>query len=197
MEMTTDLKLVRGATDADEALLDMLRLDPTKIEAAVKVPISLQVRKPQKHDFVRVHPDIELPVFAIELKDDDAGFYLVAGNMAAQLSEEAAAYVLRPYVNRAGVLRLWPIRLPGADGKINRWHATAATAAAHAMKRWTRVTANRSAGEYEIFDAQNQPPDPDWPDLTLPDMLRLAFTDRGMVIQDAEHPVVRQLAGRL
>src|SRR4051794_2269597 len=142
----SDLKLIGANPDPDEALLNMLRLDPAKVEAAVKVPISLQVRKPQKHEFIRVHPDLELAVSAIELKDDDVGFYLVAANMAAALSEESAAYVLRPYVNRAGVLRLWPIRLPGSDGKVNHWHHTAATAAAHAMKRWVRVTANRSAG---------------------------------------------------
>jgi hypothetical protein len=83
------------------------------------VPISLQVRKPPKHEFIRVHPTLEINVSAIEMKDDDGALYLVAADMAAQLSSEAAAYVLRPYVNRAGVLRLWPIRLPRPDGKVN------------------------------------------------------------------------------
>jgi hypothetical protein len=177
--MSTELKIVPISTDQDEALLAELRLDPAKVEAAVKIPISLQVRKPPKHEFIYVRPDIEFHVSAIELKDDEVGFYLVAANKMAALSNETASYVLRPYVNRAGILRLWPIRLPDPDGKINRWHQTAAIAASHGMKAWVRVTANRAAGEYEVYEATNQPPPPEWPTITLPEMLRLAFTDRG------------------
>ena len=196
--MTTELKVVSSTADQDEALLATLRLDPAKVEAAVKIPISVQVRRPSKQEFIRVHPQLEINVSAIELKEDsDGGLYLVAANMAAALSGEANAYVLRPYVNRAGVLRLWPLRLPDPDGKQNPWHRTAAVAAIKAMGGWVRVTANRSAGEYEVFVAPNQPPPPEWPETSFPDMLRLAFTDRGRVIQDAEHPVVKQLLGRL
>ena len=65
------------------------------------------------------------------------------------------------------------------------------------LKKWIRVTASRSLGGYRIFEAANQPPDPEWPPLTFPEMLRLAFTERGRVIEDHEHPVVKQLLGRL
>ena len=153
----------------------------------------------RKHEFIRVHPHLEINVSAIELKEDsDGGIYLVAANMAAALSGEANAYVLRPYVNRAGVLRLWPLRLPDPDGKQNPWHRPPPRSPpSKRWEGWIRVTANRSAGEYEVFEAPNQPPPPEWPATSLPDMLRLAFTDRGRVIQDAEHPVVKQLLGRL
>jgi hypothetical protein len=197
--MNGDLELVTSPNlDPDEALLATLRLDSAQTEAAVKVPITLQCRKPPKHEFIRVHSILELTVSAIELKDDaDGGFYLVATAMAAALSDEAKPYVLRPYVNRGGVLRLWPIRLPDPDGRVMEWHRSAAVAASLAMRRWIRVTANRSLGAYEVFEAAAQPPDPEWPEMSLADMMRLAFTERGRVIQDQEHPVVKQLLGRL
>ena len=197
--MNGDLKLVNAPNlDPDEELLATLRLDPAQTEAAVRVPITLQCRKPPKHEFIRVRPDLELTVSAIELRDDaDGGFYLVAAPMAAALSDEAKPYVLRPYVNRGGVLRLWPIRLPDPDGRVMEWHRSAAVAASIAIKRWVRVTANRSLGAYEVFEAATQPSEPEWPDMSLADMIRLAFTGRGRVINDPEHPVVKQLFGRL
>jgi hypothetical protein len=60
-----------------------------------------------------------------------------------------------------------------------------------------RVTANLSLGAYEVREALKPPPDPEWPDLTLPDMIRLAFKDRGRIICDAEHSVVKRLLGSL
>jgi hypothetical protein len=88
--MNGDLKLVNAPDlDPDEELLATLRLDPAQTEAAVRVPITLQCRKPPKHEFIRVRPDLELTVSAIELRDDaDGGFDLVAAPMAAALSDE-------------------------------------------------------------------------------------------------------------
>src|SRR3954451_7335781 len=190
------LKVINN--DPDEELLAKLRLDPTQVEAAVKVPISLQCSKPPKQEFIRVHPELELTVGAIELKDEsDGGFYVVTSPMMASLGEEAKGYSLRPYINRTGTLRLWPIRLPDPDGRVNEWHRTAAIAASFATTRWVRVTANRNLGGYEVFEATHQPPAPEWPELSLADMLRLAFRSQGRVIEDADHPVMKQLLGQL
>jgi hypothetical protein len=65
------------------------------------------------------------------------------------------------------------------------------------MKQWVRVTADREAGGYQVHAAANQPPEPEWPDLSLADMLRLAFASQGRIIDDPDHPVIKQLLGRL
>jgi len=141
---------------------------------------------------------LELNVAAIELKDEsDGGFYVIVPGMMAALGEEVHSYCLRPYINRSGSYRLWPLRLPGPDGRTNEWHRTAAIAAAIAMKKWVRVTANRNLGGYEVYEAAIQPPDPEWPELTLDEMLRLAFSAQGRIIEDMDHPVVRALLGKL
>jgi hypothetical protein len=117
--------------------------------------------------------------------------------MTEALGDEAKSFCLRPYINRAGTLRLWPIRLPDTDGRVNEWHRSAAIAASAAMKQWVRVTADRDAGGYKVNAAAIQPPEPEWPDLSLAEMLRLAFASQGRIIDDPDHPVVKQLLGRL
>ena len=59
-------------------------------------------------------------------------------------------------INRQGVLFLWPIRLPGADGKIDDWSRSAMDAADEAKSRWVRVTSNMSLGAYEVAVASGQ-----------------------------------------
>ena len=184
--------------EPDEDLLASVRLDPRQVDATVKIPLTLQCQKPSKHDFIRVHPVLRLDVGAVELKDeDDGGLYLVVAPLIPELGEEVKSFTLRPYINRSGILRLWPLRLPGPDGRVNEWHRTAGVAADIATRKWVRVTANRSLGAYEVFEAVKSPPDPEWPDLDLAEMIRVAFENRGRIIRDMQHPVVKRLFGSL
>ena len=47
-----------------------------------------------------------------------------------------------------------------------------------ATRRWIRITANLSLGAYEVFEAAANIPEPTWPDLSFPDLLKIAFRDR-------------------
>ena len=81
-------------------------------------------------------------------------------------------------INRQGVLFLWPVKIPGSDGKILVWHTSSADACALAMQRWVRVKANMSLGAYEFYKAPGKIPDPVWPELTYQEILKIAFRDR-------------------
>jgi hypothetical protein len=181
------------------SLIESLRLAPAATDGVTaKLPITIPVGKPGKHDWIRVHPDMELPVSAIHLKEDrENGFYVIGRDMAGMLGAEASNFTLYPFVNRLGVLRLWPVALPDPDGRQNEWHRTAAVAAAMARKAWIRVVANMSLGGNEIITTCMAIPDPVWPDLDLEAMLKIAFADRGKIIESADHPVVKLLQGRL
>ena len=96
-------------------------------------------------------------------------------------------------MNRQGVLTLWPIRLPGEDGRIDHWSKSAMQAADRGSKQWVRVTANMSLGAYEMFTSEANIPEPNWPDLTLKQMLHIAFKD--YMIKDMDHPVLKRLRG--
>ena len=144
-----------------------------------------------------MHPDPAYrltPAGIIELRDDRET-YLVLPSMAADLAGEIAVATLFLTINRQGVVHLWPVKLPGPDGKHNEWHRSAAEAADVAMKRWVRVIANMSLGAYEVFVARGQSPDPTWPDLPLSEILKIAFRDR--IIDRPDHPLVKQLRGAI
>src|SRR5215203_123371 len=49
--------------DPEEELLASLRLDPTQADAVAKIPVTLQTRKPLKHEFIRVHREWALNVW--------------------------------------------------------------------------------------------------------------------------------------
>ena len=181
---------------ADPFDLAALRLDQSFVQAAgaQKLLLTVPVRKPNRQDFVRVHPgaDYRENLAVIELKDDRE-IYLLVPEVARNLPGEFAMVTLYTAINRQGVVFLWPVKLPGADGKIMAWHTSAAAAAELAVTRWVRVTANMSLGAYDTFVAVATIPDPEWPKYTFKELLRVAFKDR--LVADLDHPLVKGLRG--
>ena len=53
-------------------------------------------------------------------------------------------------VTRQGAVFLWPLALPGADGRMNDWWKTARQAAELAKSKWVRVAADMALGAYRI-----------------------------------------------
>ena len=179
--------------------LAALRLDQTFTDgtAVKKLLTTVPVRKPNRQDFVRVHPDPAyrlMPAGIIEMKDERE-FYLVTPAMASDLVGEMAVYTIYTAINRQGVLQLWPVRLPSADGKHSTWHRSSGDAAELAMHRWIRMTANLSLGAYEVFEAAANIPDPAWPELPFNELVKIAFRDR--IVDRPDHPVILQLRGAI
>jgi hypothetical protein len=161
-----------------------------------KALLTVPVRKPGRQDFFRVHPgeDWRLVTVILELKEERET-YLVDRNLWGELPGELIPKVLYTVINRQGVLTLWPIRLPGEDGRHDEWNRSALEAAEIAQKQWIRVAANMSLGAYEVYQASAEIPEPEWPDTTFQEILRVAFKDR--FIDSASHPVVRRLRGEI
>jgi hypothetical protein len=173
-----------------------LRLSQSFIETAgvKKLITTVPVRKPNKQDFIRVHPSeaYRSAVALIELREDRE-IYVVSPRIAHELSGEFFSAMLYTAINRQRVVFLWPARLPGDDGRSLAWHESAQTAAQKAMVSWVRVVANMSLGAYEILEASSTIPDPEWPDISFDELIRIAFKDR--VIYSLDHPVVKRLRG--
>src|SRR4051794_13958551 len=149
-----------------------------KNEEPKKLLTQVPVRKPDRQEFVRVHPDPDrrLTTTILELKEDSK-IYLVAPELRAELSNEITLVILYQTINRQGVISLWPCRLPSSDGKTNPWNRSALEAAEHATKRWTRVASSKELGAYEISEAVSDLPEPKWPDISLQELLKIAFKD--------------------
>jgi len=178
--------------------LSKLRLDQNFVETAgvKKLLTSVPVRRPSPQDFVRVHPDAGFRenIAIIELKDDRE-IYLIPPAVASDLPGEFAMASLFTAINRQGVVFLWPVRLPAPDGRVNEWHRSLNEAAERSMSRWIRVKANMALGAYEMFEATASIPDPKWPAVTFPELLRIAFRHR--LVTDLDHPVVKRLRGEV
>lgn len=179
--------------------LDRLRLTQDFAAGASVKPVltTVAVRKPNRHEFVRVRAGeawrFQTGTFT---QKDSRETYLVAPELWPTLPGEVQPTLLVIVMSRlSAVPFVWPLTLPGADGRPNRWHESAIEAARLAESQWVRVVADMSAGFYVPYAAQGDLPEPGWPDVTLPELLRLAFGQR--FIADVSHPVLRQLRGEV
>jgi hypothetical protein len=163
-----------------------------------KALLSVPVGKPDPAKFVRVHPDpaYRLQTLVIELKSERE-IYLVNPALWPELAAESTFGPRAFYtaMDRQNNLFFWQIKLPGPDGKIDEWNRTALEAANLAVKSWVRVAANRARGAYDVFQATGQLKDPEWPNVPLKDILRIAFKDKR--IDTFDHPVLRKLRGEV
>ena len=121
--------------------------------------------------------------------------FLLDPEIRPHLPGEIVPVALFTTVNRQGVLTLWPVRLPGEDGRHDEWSRSALEAVETAKSRWIRVVANMSLGAYEIYEASANLPEPEYPDHTFREILEIAFKDR--FIRGLDHPVVRRLRGEV
>lgn len=176
--------------------LDKLRLSQDfSTEIGVKKIITtVPCRKPNRQEFVRVrsgeHWRFETAVFEDKSARET---YLVASELRSEIADEIYPVCLFTTVTRQGDLFLWPVRIPGIDGKTNSWNDSSLAAALKAEAAWIRVVANMRVGYYDTFEAAGSLGDPEWPDLSFEELLRLSFRDR--FLEDFDHPVLRSLRG--
>jgi hypothetical protein len=161
-----------------------------------KVLTTVPVRKPNRHEFVRVRSGetwrLQTAVFEDRIGRE---LFLVDRSLWAELAGEIYGVWLFLAINRQGDVFLWPVKLPASDGRSNSWNDSALAAANMAEARWIRLAANMAAGMYDTFEAAGELSEPTWPELSLTDLLRLAFKDR--FILAADHPVLKSLRGEL
>jgi hypothetical protein len=167
--------------------------------AAVKPVItSVAVRKPNKHEFVRIRPGAEWRFeTGCFIEKETRETYLVTPELWPAMPGDVTPTALVLAVSRNSPIPfLWPLTLPSSDGRPNRWHESGIEAARLAESQWLRTEADMSAGMYVPRVAAAKLPEPEWPvDLTMNDFLRLAF--QGRFIRDLSHPCLQRLRGEI
>jgi len=189
-------ELVASARPAFD--IDALRFDASfEQRAGIERPlVTVPVRKPNRHEFVRVHPDADMAIDLglLRLKDDRDEHFLIAPSMYGALQQELRPTRLYLVVSTAGVAFVWPIALPRADGKTDPWSESAMICAEMAKSAWTSCRSNTSLGAYEPFVATADYGKAAWPKKPLAEILEIAF--RGRIIDSAVHPIFLRLQGR-
>jgi hypothetical protein len=193
---TMTIKILKPTATDDPFHPDNVRASQSFIDSAgvKKLLTTVPVHKPKRQDFIRVHPDADYRVdVAIIEVEEDRESYLVTPNAAVDLQNELQCKTLFTAMNRQGVVFLWPVIITTADARILEWHRSARETAETAMHKWVRVQANISLGAYEMWPAGGSIPDPEWPDVSFAELLRIAFRER--FIDRLDHPVVKRLRG--
>lgn len=159
-----------------------------------KIITRVPVRKPNKTDFFRVRPGEEwrFQTMILEIKDEGETYVLMP-EVWGVIQELLRPAMLHVGIDRRNNVFLIPIPLPGDDGRRNSWHQSLAGIVEQAEDKWVRIAANKGVGGYDVFRADAKLPEPEWPDLTLAELMEIAFRDK--IIASAEHSIIRQLLG--
>jgi hypothetical protein len=160
---------------------------------------NIPVDKPTTEAWFRVHPDTNeqgeemfFDTYLLHVKNGpDRGVYQISASPLPLLSGER---LLKPTrlvlcIDRQGELRLWPLRLPGPDGREDDWMSSALAVAEQAKLQWVRMVAGGNG--YTSLTTSAAIPEPVWPRKTLDDLLELAFRKRR--IASETDPVLRRL----
>lgn len=176
-----------------------LRLGPDAAAGAIGVKrkiLTMKVGKPDKMEFCRVHPEQSMRIDTAIVEDKtNREAYLVAPAMWSELPDFITLVRLCVSVNRHGTPFLWSAKLPDPNGRPMDWHTSMLEAQELAIKSWVRVQADMSAGSYAVFEATGNLPEPAWPELSLQEMLRLAFKTR--FIDSMNHAFLQELFGEV
>jgi len=174
-----------------------LRVTPEAPGVSIrKVITTVSCRKPGRQEFIRVHADEEWRLDTLFLEDKEGReYYLVAPGLRDYVMQDAFIARLTTAVTRSGDLFLWLLKLPGPDGKSNRWNDSALAAAQLAETKWVRVVSNLPSNCYDVFEASGIKIEPNWPDLSFQEILKLCFKDR--FIDSPDHPFLKKLRGEV
>jgi hypothetical protein len=190
--------------DEEEKEFRQLRRDLPGVKGAADVgllTIGVGKQPSPKHEFYRTHKDFRPVVPLVDVQVGmDSHFVAVAPNMIEPLSGigiTVTDHVLYLIVTPRGGLRIIPIRGPDQDGDMNEWHRTKEMALIDGIDRWVRMYSDRENSAYKSFPAPaGRFADPTWPDLKPAKLFRMAFRDKGRLIDSPEHILVQKWAGR-
>jgi hypothetical protein len=128
------------------------------------------------------------------LKDDkDRAVYYVTPNMqghpliTARIRSVLLVAIFCWPLRQIGI---WPVPLD-TEGVGQPWWESARTAYENAMVRWTQMSAGN--GHYVVSVAEGDIPDPEWPERSFNELLKIGLKDR--IINSDDHAVMKRLRG--
>ena len=138
-----------------------------------KILTAVPVRRPNRNEFFRVHPDPKFVTDTLVLEREDGldrETYLVQPEVQDLVAHELRRVRLYVVINKRGTVFLWPAKLPREDNDAGRrWAETALQAAEQAKTLWVKMHGSRDLGGYEIFRAKGDLGEPQWPDKSFRD----------------------------
>jgi hypothetical protein len=153
---------------------------------------TVPVRKPNKTQFVRVRTEGKLDAMLLKYPADSEDLYLIEPDVIQEVGNLANPYRLVQAIDRQDNVFIWPLAIPG-DANPRNWYLSALEAAGNAELEWVRMQANKALQAYDIFAAVKNLGEPEWPELSMNELLEIAFKNK--IIDRPDHLVLRQLRG--
>jgi hypothetical protein len=189
--------------DEEEAEFRALRRDlPGVVGASAAGIVSIGVSKiPGKNEFFRTHPDFRPVVSVVDIEVGmEKQFFAVTDDMVQALAGigiSVTPHALYLTVTSRGAVRIVPIRNADIEGNQNEYNRTKEIGLLQGISEWVRLYTDQENRVYKVFPAPaDRFPDPQWPDLKPAKIFRLAFRDKGRLVDSPEHPLVQRWAAR-
>jgi hypothetical protein len=189
--------------DEDEKEFCAMRRDLPGVKGASAVGIvSIGVAKvPGKNEFFRTHSEFR-PV--VPIVDHEVGmeraWFAVTDEMVEALAGigiTVTDHALYLCVTSRGAVRIVPVRQANADGEQNEYARTKEIGLLKGRDEWVRLYADLENHVYKVFSAPaGRFADPIWPPLKPAKIFRLAFRDKGRLIDSPQHELFQRWAAR-
>jgi hypothetical protein len=189
--------------DEEEAEFRSIRRDlpgAKGVSAAGIVTISVG-KTPTKNEFFRTHPEFRpiVPIVDLEVGMEKQ-FFAVTGEMVEALNGigiTVTDHVLYLTITSRGAIRIVPVRQAGGDGEQNEYNRTKEIGLVQGIDEWVRLFTDQENHSYKVFPAPaGRFGEPQWPELKHAKIFRLAFRDRGRLVDSTEHPLFKKWAAR-
>lgn len=199
------LKLVpEEELDEEEQEFRALRRDVPGVKGAAEIgmlTISVGRQPVPKNVFFRTHPTFRPVVALVNIEVGmDRHYIAVLPHMIEPLANigiTVTDHTLFLIVTEDGGLRIIPVRGPNVEGEQNEWDSTKQTALIKAIDAWHRMYSDKANNAYKAFPApKDRFGDPKWPDIKPAKIIRMAFRDKGRLIDSTEHPLFKKWAAR-
>jgi hypothetical protein len=194
---------VEEQLDAEEQEFRALRRDLDGVKGASSAGIvAISVGKtPSKNEFFRTHPEFRPVVPIVDLEVGmEKQFFAVTADMVVALNGigiNVTDHVLYLTITSGGAIRIVPVRQANTDGEQNEYHRTKEIGLIQAIDEWVRLFTDQENRCYKVFPAPvGRFSDPQWPALKEAKIFRLAFRDKGRLVDSVEHPLFKKWAAR-
>jgi hypothetical protein len=98
-------------------------------------------------------------------------------------------------VTAAGAVRIVPVRCANDDGEQNEYHRTKEIGLLQGLEEWVRLYTDKENNCYKVFSAPAlRFGEPQFPNLSQAKIFRLAFRDKGRLLDSTEHPLYKKWA---
>jgi hypothetical protein len=189
--------------DEQEAEFRSIRRDlPGAKGASAAGIVTISVGKtPTKNEFFRTHGEFRPIVPIVDLEVGmERQYFAVTSTIVEALNGigiTVTDHVLYLTITSRGAIRIVPVRQTGGDGEQNEYNRTKEIGLVQSIDEWVRLFTDQENHCYKVFPAPvGRFGEPQWPELKHAKIFKLAFRDKGRLVDSTEHPLFKKWAAR-